>query len=126
MCRHLFAFRVGAILTSNCDETPLQNATRPETQNMAGHNIPFPEDPLARETWFATDSKRFTLVLLNGGIVKHRHQPPYRRSRGLMLLYFFETYHVDGFVKKYEFKGIEPFTMIIIEQDILTKVHELV
>lgn len=116
----------GFILTSNRDESPWRNATPPEDQKVAGHDITFPKDPLAGGTWFATDNKRFTLVLLNGGIVKHHHQPPYRRSRGLMVLDFFETYQVESFVKRYDFRGIEPFTLVIIEQDALTKVHELV
>lgn len=116
----------GFILTSNRDESPLRNATPPELKNIAGHEVSFPKDPLAGGTWFATDNNRFTLVLLNGGLVKHHHKPPYRKSRGLMVLDFFETYDVLAFVQNYDFEGIEQFTLIILDQENDTRVHELV
>lgn len=112
----------GYILTSNRDESPLRNATPPEVKTIGNRSVYFPKDPLAGGTWFATDQYKFTLVLLNGGLVKHHHKPPYRRSRGLMVLDFFEVYNIQKFVDEYDFTGIEPFTLVIASEEL----HELI
>ena len=112
----------GYILTSNRDESPLRNATPPGTKTIGDKEVYFPKDPLAGGTWFATDHSAFTLVLLNGGLVKHHHKPPYRRSRGLMVLDFFEINDVEKFSTQYNFEGIEPFTLVIASEEL----HEVI
>ncbi len=54
-------------------------------------------------------------VVLNGAFEKHHHRPPYRRSRGLMVLDFFRFATSTEFFEKYNFKGMEPFTFIIVD-----------
>ena len=118
--------RSGYILTSNRDETPARSST-PISKRRIGHvEVRFPKDPLAGGTWFASDGSAFNLVLLNGGFVKHKHMPPYRLSRGIVLLDFYKYRNVQDYIESYDFKGIEPFTMLVIETNDSTHVHELV
>ena len=114
------------ILTSNRDEIPKRAALNPQAYKVGDKEIFFPRDPMAGGTWIATDKHRFTLCLLNGGHEKHKHQPPYRRSRGLVLLDFFAFENAHKFGQDYEFKGIEPFTLIIIDSANQTNISELI
>lgn len=114
------------ILTSNRDETPKRAAHAPQAYEVHGKEIFFPKDPLAGGTWIATDKKQFTLCLLNGAFEKHHHKPPYKLSRGIMLLDFFKYSNVQHFVDQYNFKGIEPFTLILIEDNGNLSATELV
>ena len=94
------------IITSNRDEDPQRATHELTSQNLGGRLVYFPQDPKAGGTWFATDKENFTLVLLNGGFEKHSHKPPYRISRGIMLLQFFEINSVKDFVELYNFDVI--------------------
>lgn len=114
------------ILTSNRDETPKRAALTPIAYTVHGKEVFFPKDPLAGGTWIATDKKQFTLCLLNGAFEKHQHQPPYKLSRGIMLLDFFKYNNVQSFIDQYDFKGIEPFTLILIEDNGNLSATELV
>ncbi len=113
------------ILTSNRDETPLRAAAHPKGYEIHGKTIYFPKDPLAGGTWIATDKKRFTLCLLNGAFEKHKHLPPYRLSRGVMVLDFFELNDVHSFRDSFDFEGIEPFTLIVLDSTPGTRIFEI-
>lgn len=103
----------GYILTSNRDEWIARpSAISPLEYVLWGQRITFPKDPKANGTWIA-NSNRYTLCLLNGAFEKHITNPPYRRSRGLVLLDFYEYLSVDNFIEKYNFNGIENFTLLI-------------
>lgn len=114
------------ILTSNRDETPKRAALAPKAYSIHGKEVFFPKDPLAGGTWIATDKVTFTLCLLNGAFEKHSHKPPYRLSRGIMLLDFFNYSNVKRFIEQYDFSGIEPFTLILIESNNGLSATELV
>lgn len=113
------------ILTSNRDETPKRAAAPPQVYQIHNQEITFPKDPLAGGTWIATDSKRFTLCLLNGAFEKHKHVPPYKTSRGIMLLDFFRYNDADNFKSEYDLEGIEPFTLVIVDTQGSTRIFEL-
>jgi uncharacterized protein with NRDE domain len=103
----------GYILTSNRDEwNKRPNALAPQVYSLFGQEITFPKDPQANGTWIAM-SQNFTLCLLNGAFVKHHHNPPYRLSRGLVLLDFYQYLSVDKYIKEYNFNKIENFTLLI-------------
>jgi hypothetical protein len=53
---------------------------------------------------------------LNGAFVKHIPKPPYRRSRGLVLLDFFDFISLELFIQLYDFNGIEPFTLLVFSE----------
>ena len=115
------------ILTHNRDEHHTRAiALLPEKKTMQDIEIVFPTDQQGGGTWIAA-SKEFTLCLLNGGFEKHIPSPPYRHSRGLVILDFFRYQKVDDFVKAYDVHRIEPFTMIVVEhatQSIAELVHD--
>jgi hypothetical protein len=115
----------GFILTSNRDEAVAREmATPPRKYTINGHQVFFPKDPRGGGTWIASN-RETTLCLLNGGIVRHIPQPPYRQSRGKVILDFFKYMTVKTFIDDYNFTGIEPFTLVIIESVSKLIIHEL-
>ena len=103
------------ILTSNRDESPLRSPEKLSREAHFGKTLLFPKDKGAGGSWIvASDDKRVACVL-NGAFEKHKHQPPYRKSRGLMLVEYFGFPSVNEFARRYEFAGIEPFTLILVE-----------
>lgn len=116
----------GFILTSNRDESVLRlPALPPLVYRHNGLDVLYPKDTQAGGTWLAVAENGFTLCLLNGAFVKHIHQPPYKHSRGLVVTDFFTYNDVPAFVKGYDFSGIEPFTLVLIESSKTLTVHEV-
>lgn len=113
------------ILTSNRDENPLRIALPPAKYLHYGQSIYYPKDPQAGGTWIASSEKNFTLCLLNGAFKKHQHLPPYRISRGIMLLDFFKYNDAEKFAAEYNFIGIEPFTLLLIGNSVPIIFYEL-
>ena len=105
------------ILTSNRDEGQYRKiALPPAKYRIYDTDLYYPKDTDANGTWFAAAETDFTLCLLNGAFERHEHNPPYRLSRGLMLLDFFKYKNVQDFISQYDFTGIEPFTLLIFDQ----------
>lgn len=105
----------GFIVTHSRDEhSDRPKALPPRQYLLQQHLVIYPKDAQAGGTWIAT-SQEFTLCLLNGAFEKHQSAPPYRQSRGLVIPDFFEYNSVFDFVQHYDFKGIEPFTLIVID-----------
>jgi len=115
----------GFLLTSNRDEQVTRPALPPMKYQVHGQTVFFPKEKTAQGTWISTSESLFTLCLLNGGFERHVRQPPYRKSRGLVLLDFFEYNDVEAFAEDYDFEGIEPFTLIIVLCKNARTVHQL-
>ncbi len=115
----------GFILTSNRDEKLTRPLAEPPRRYCLDSGIVvFPKDPQANGTWIAMGSKNLSLCLLNGAFTNHISLPPYRRSRGLVLLDFFAYGTATEFISHYDFKGIEPFTLLVLQtQDTLSLVE---
>lgn len=106
------------ILSTNRDESPLRGKAQfPSYKHMAGKNIIFPKDPLAGGTWVSTTDNGVSVCLLNGANKPHELNPPYKMSRGLMLLEAIECIKPDEFFKNFDFHNIEPFTMVVLFHD---------
>ena len=104
----------GFIITSTRDEKSIRKpALPPEGYDIHGESVYFPRDTDAGGTWISFSPGGHTLCLLNGGFFFHESNPPYRRSRGLVLLDFYLYNDVAGFRDRYDFDGIEPFTLLI-------------
>jgi hypothetical protein len=103
------------ILTSNRDEDILRQVALPVNQYKIGNtSVFFPKDPKAGGTWIATGSNGFTVCLFNGAFKKHTPSNNYRKSRGLVLLDFFNySNHLD-FIENYDFNNIEPFSLVFV------------
>lgn len=116
----------GFVLTSNRDEAVVRKTSLPPAKyQIENLTVFFPKDSQANGTWIATSSNHFTLCLLNGAFQKHKTKPPYKRSRGLVLLDFFLFNDVAKYGLEYDFQDIEPFTLLIIESEKTAEIHEL-
>lgn len=105
--------KIGIIITSNRDEHFSRgNSVFPVNVKRDGLSIFFPQDPQAGGSWIAADENRRITVLLNGAFKKHKHSPPYRMSRGIVLLDSFEYLDLLHFSQEYSLDQIEPFTMV--------------
>ncbi len=103
------------IFTSNRDEAPKRSATGLKEKQLDGKVLLFPQDALANGTWISISDKNQLVCILNGAFIKHKHRPHYRLSRGIMALDFFNYLTANDFFEKFDFEGIEPFTMIIFD-----------
>ncbi len=105
----------GYILTSNRDEWSGRKPALPPRRHRINHKyVFFPKDQEAGGTWIATCEYYHTLCLLNGAFEPHERKLPYRMSRGKMLLEFYNFDGLDDFIQNYNFSGIEPFTLIVV------------
>jgi len=112
----------GLYITSSRDEHYKRSkALPPQFYYRQGYELIFPKDPDAGGTWIALRNKKEAVVLLNGALRKHTPAPPYRKSRGIVLL---DTLaYSDPFIgfNTLSLQGIEPFTLIVLSQDKLTE-----
>lgn len=111
------------IITSNRDEHIQRvNAAAPAIHQLQNKKVIFPKDALAGGTWFAAADNGVIAVLLNGAFQKHIARPPYRKSRGLILLEIIEADEPLSFFKTLDLGNIEPFTIVLYQPGLL---HEL-
>lgn len=118
----------GFILTHSRDEKSIRPAAQsPRTVNIGGRSVTFPQDPQGMGTWIAigrrSSAADLTVCLLNGAFVPHQPQPPYRHSRGIVVLDVFDYVSIDAFIQHYSFTGLEPFTLLLAETGRLTEVR---
>ena len=108
------------ILTSNRDESFERGSVTifPQQLERNGKTVLSPIDEKANGTWLLTTEDRITLCILNGAFQKHKHQPPYRYSRGLIPFKYLEYSSTDEFIDFIDLKGVEPFTLVICEKGI--------
>lgn len=114
--------RGGHYLTSNRDEAPARAATAILSRKTPrGETLHFPADAGAGGTWFCLSDRKRAVCLLNGSRRPHRHRPPYRRSRGLVVLDAFGYPDFGAFIREADLRGIEPFTMVLVENGTCTE-----
>ncbi len=111
------------ILTSNRDENQGRTTSLLESRSVGPERVLFPVDPISGGSWIAISSSNRVVCILNGAFEKHHHNPPYKRSRGLILLDYFKTPNISHFIERHDFEGIEPFTMVMYEQDLLVELR---
>ncbi|MEM1322645.1 MAG: NRDE family protein [Bacteroidota bacterium] len=108
----------GFILTSNRDEAPSRATSEiKHLERMRGQQLIFPQDPHSGGSWICLSNQKRLVCLLNGAFKKHDHRPPYRRSRGLVVLDVFDHPLIDDFFTHYLLDDIEPFTMVVVDQN---------
>lgn len=104
------------LLTSNRDEDIARATALPiNAYAIKEQTVFYPKDPKANGTWIAHSEKGFTLCLLNGAFKQHSVKSNYKKSRGLVLLDFFNYNSINRFTNEYDFNNIEPFTLIIVK-----------
>jgi uncharacterized protein with NRDE domain len=103
------------ILTSNRDENAARSPQNISSITQDGIQLLFPRDKGAGGSWIAISETNQVVCLMNGAFEQHRPSPPYRKSRGIMVLEFFAFSSADEFFQSFVFQGMEPFTMIIFD-----------
>jgi transport and Golgi organization protein 2 len=105
------------ILTSNRDEKHWRTAAAiPDAYPFQTGKIIFPRDGDAGGTWFAIHENGNVVIFLNGGFIRHVPNPPYRKSRGLVLLDLIDHDSPHEGFKEIILGNIEPFTAIIWDE----------
>ena len=100
------------ILTANRDESVVRAAAVFPVRN---DGVLYPKDGHAGGTWIAASTPGKAVCLLNGAFTKHQHTPPYRKSRGLIVLSAFTYPNFKTFASDIELDNIEPFTLVMLE-----------
>lgn len=101
-------------LTSNRDEKHWRKpAIAPEWYSFNTGKILFPRDPDAGGTWIAGHENGNAIVFLNGAFRAHVKTPPYRMSRGLVLLELLDSASPYDKFNALDLRNIEPFTAVI-------------
>ncbi|MEE9374381.1 MAG: NRDE family protein [Saprospiraceae bacterium] len=103
------------IFTSNRDEFPQRTADELMIKTINEKKVLFPQDQRAKGTWIAISDSDQLVCILNGAFEAHKRRDDYVKSRGIMALEMFEYENSINFLKNYNLKGIEPFTMILYD-----------
>jgi Transport and Golgi organisation 2 len=101
-------------LASNRDEKHFRSTAIPPTvyESETG-KILFPKDADAGGTWIALHENGNAIIFLNGGFISHIPSPPYRLSRGVILLELISQTSPYQHFSKIDLATIEPFTAVI-------------
>jgi len=103
-------------ITSNRDEKlTRKNAAAPSMFIHNGQKLFFPKDADAGGTWIVMKENGDAAVLLNGAFICHNAEPPYRLSRGIILLDIISSERPSVTFTKINLQDIEPFTLVILE-----------
>jgi len=105
-------------LASNRDEKHFRSSAIPPTiyESETGKLL-FPKDPDAGGTWVAMHENGNAIIFLNGAFIFHLSQPPYRLSRGVILLELITHSSPLNHFSKINLTSIEPFTAVIWEEN---------
>lgn len=104
-------------LTSSRDERYERAPALPPrmTRGSTGKLL-FPADGNKGGSWIGLHEAGHAVILLNGAWEAHIPQPPYRKSRGLILLEVLDSIDPVKTFYSVDLKGVEPFTLIIVQE----------
>lgn len=77
----------------------------------------YPLDEESGGSWIALSDTGKSVCLLNGAFEPFVHNPPYRQSRGQVVMDAVLKTNNENFLQEYLFDGIAPFTLLIFEKD---------
>lgn len=121
MCTVTFIPGKGRVtITSNRDEKlTRRQAIAPAVYQAGQYKLIYPKDAAAEGSWIGLKENGDAAVLLNGGFLPHQPQPHYAKSRGLIFLDILKAIRPVICVMKLELNNIEPFTLILLENNSL-------
>lgn len=128
MCTVSFIYKGEAnfVLTSNRDEAVTRKTIAPKLYEEKDVSLVYPKDEVAGGTWIGASSQNRMFCLLNGAFVKHTREGFYKKSRGVLVKEFLCAVDIDDELKTYDFKNIEPFTLIIVDWNTSLRLIELI
>lgn len=101
-------------ITSNRDEKHWRSsAIVPTVYAGETGRLLYPKDGDAGGTWIAAHENGNAIVFLNGGFIRHTPEPPYRKSRGLILLDLINSPNPVMAFTTMPLHQIEPFTAVL-------------
>ncbi|XLS28021.1 NRDE family protein [Flavobacteriaceae bacterium M23B6Z8] len=111
----------GFVLTSNRDEDPNRKTSAPKSLALdSSVTIEAPIDQEKGGTWIAMEpATKRVACLLNGARTNHKRTPPYRKSRGKIVLDAFLHDSFEQYALSIQLEGIEPFTLILADGAVL-------
>lgn len=105
-------------ITSNRDEKNIRKkAIAPTVYEINKKKLIFPKDGNAGGTWIALNENGNAAVLLNGAFENHIPLPPYRLSRGIILVDIIAEERPVLQFQGLDLFQIEPFTLILLEKE---------
>ena len=121
MCTVTFIPKAGkTYITSNRDESPGRQSTGLTSFHAHDSNtIHFPRDETSGGSWIALSDTGRAVCLLNGAWEPFIPNPPYRMSRGQLVLNAVKAEDTNTFLLKTMLDGIAPFTLLIYENNML-------
>ena len=114
------------ILTSNRDEAVGRTTLVPDFYDVDGVKMLFPKDAVAGGSWIGISEKNSIICLLNGGFENHIRVKNYKMSRGVVVKELLKADDLSAAIDDFDYKGIEPFTIIAIDWSSELKATELV
>lgn len=109
------------ILTSNRDEAYGRKTLAPSFYDIDGVKMLFPKDAVAGGSWIGISEKNRMVCLLNGGFENHIKVQDYKMSRGVVVKELLKAKDMSQAIEDFDYKGIEPFTIVAIDwHDVLT------
>ena len=114
------------ILTSNRDEQPTRQTIEPKEYIEDGVRLTYPKDELAGGTWIGLSSKKRLVCLLNGGFESYEREASYKMSRGIIVKAILKSNDFESYIKGFDFLGIEPFTIVLVDWNVNLTSYELV
>ncbi|WP_347172582.1 NRDE family protein [Polaribacter uvawellassae] len=114
------------ILTSNRDEQPSRKTIAPKEYVEDGVKLTYPKDELAGGTWIGLSDKNRLVCLLNGGFEIHEREALYKMSRGIIVKAILKSDDFENYITTFDFIGIEPFTIVLLDWNTNLKAYELV
>ena len=114
------------VLISNRDEAPNRNSLPPEFYEYKKQELLYPKDIQSNGTWIGLNGNKRLICLLNGAFGLHNRKPKYRLSRGIVVKDLLVCENLKDEIEKYDFYGIEPFTIVIVEWENGIEGYELI
>ena len=117
----------GYLLTANRDEHfSRPDALPPQSYDVNGRQLTFPKDPQGGGTWLAASPTQL-VCLLNGAFPSDKPpvvHPPVK-SRGVVVLDVFGYDNPYHFADRYDFGGVQPFTLVMAGAGTRGRVRDL-
>lgn len=105
-------------ISSNRDEKyNRMKAIAPAVYEINNKKLIFPKDANAGGSWIALHENGNAAVLLNGAFKKHIPMPPYRKSRGEILLNIIADKRPVSYFHQSDLSRIEPFTLVLCDKN---------
>jgi uncharacterized protein with NRDE domain len=107
-----------AIITHNRDESASRDATAVAMTSYDDDvwgvtKLLYPQDAKHENgTWICCNNRGTTLALLNGAAKRHERHPPYKLSRGLLLVNMLREDQPVETIERLDLSGVEPFTVV--------------